>query len=113
MITSSLGFTEEMLFGMNRVALDGAKVLDWERAAEIGASTDEPVWAGLAEDWDLTHGMIWDGKSRIVDYVYVFSRWATPVVVIGDEWGEGIECFAVASPESSSDYPDWWLEEAR
>ena len=61
METTSLGFIDGMFFGRGRKAADGPKVLDWERAAEVCASTDEPVWAGLAEDWEYTHGLIGDG----------------------------------------------------
>lgn len=112
MKTSAMGFTERILYGMNRHATDGSKVLDWERAADVCAASKEPVWAGLAEDWGYTSGMIWDGEKQVRDYVYVFSTWATPVLVIGDEDGDGIECFKAATDSDSSDYPEWWGEEA-
>lgn len=113
METTSLGFIDGMFFGRGRKAADGPKVLDWERAAEVCASTDEPVWAGLAEDWEYTHGLIGDGGKRVDGYVYVFSQWATPVIVVGDEYDEGTECYTAADPESDSGLPSWWLDEAR
>lgn len=112
MKTSSLGFTDGMLYGMGRTAPGGPKVLDWERAAELCAKSDVPVYAGLAEDWSCTSGMIWDGEKQVRDYVFVWSSWATPVLVVGDDSDDGTECFRAATQDDPSGYPKWWGKEA-
>lgn len=112
MKTRSLGFTEGMLFGMGRTSPGGPKVLDWERAAELCAASDAPVYAGLAEDWGHTSGMIWDGDKQVRSYVFTWSDWATPVLVVGDEFGDGVECFKAATRNDPSGYPKWWAKEA-
>lgn len=108
----SLGFDEAMLCVMGRTATNDPKVLDWERAAELCSASDVPVYAGLAEDWSSTSGMIWDGEKQVRDYVFVWSSWATPVLVVGDDSDYGTECFRAATEEDPSEYPDWWGEEA-
>lgn len=114
MRTRSMGFAEGMLYGMGRTAQDGAKVLDWDRAAEVCSASEVPVYAGLAEDWDCTSGMIWDGEKQVRDYVYVSSLWATPVLVVGNEYGgDGIECYKAATDVDSSGYPEQWGGEPR
>ena len=112
MKTSSLGFTEGMLYGMGRTAPGGPKVLDWERAAELCAKSDAPVYAGLAEDWSCTSDIIWDGEKQVRDYVFVWSSWATPVLVVGDDSDDGTECFRAATQDDPSGYPKWWGKEA-
>lgn len=111
MKTRSMSFADAMIYGMNRRAQDGAKVLDWDKAAEICAATKDIVWAGLAEDWTYTSGLIWDGEKQVRDYVFVVSDWATPVLVVGDYDGDAIECFKAADDGSSSEYPEWWGDE--
>lgn len=105
--------TEDELHDHVRKAPDGKKVLDWEKAAEIVRGTQEDVFAGLAEDWDNTGGLIGsDGRQQRNDEdAYVISVWATPVVAIGSESNEGIECWKYAGDDSSSRYPDWWGNE--
>lgn len=108
---TSMGFTEGMLFGAGRKAKDGPKVLDWERAAEFCASKKAPVWAGLAEDWEYTSGLIWDGSRQVRDYVYVASNWATPVLVIEGR-NNVVPCFRLDDGDAESGYPAWWGEGA-
>lgn len=112
MTLQSMGFVEGMLYGMGREAKDGAKVLDWEKAASIVEKNKKDVWAGLAEDWEYTSGLIGEnGKQKKSTSVYACSRWATPVVVVGDEYdGEEIECWKYATDEDSADMPDYWGE---
>lgn len=106
----SLGFVEGILVANGRKAKGGAKVLDWDKAAEIVAGTKGTVWAGLAEDWEYTSGIIGDnGKQTKPSYqFYGYSRWATPVVVVGNHWGEGIECWKYADKSSSPECPKGW-----
>lgn len=109
----SFEITEDELHDHVRKAPDGKKVLDWEKAAEIVRGTREDVFAGLAEDWDSTGGLIGSGgkQQRNDEDAYVVSVWATPVVAIGSECNEGIECWKYAGDDSSSRYPDWWGNE--
>lgn len=109
MTLSSLGFTEGMIYGMCREASDGPKVLDWEKTAEIVNRTSEDVWAGLKEDWECTSGLIAKGGNPTSnERVYVWSRWATPVVVVGDQWGDEIECWKPATGGEPSGCPKGW-----
>lgn len=100
-------------FNSGRVAEDGSKVLDWDRAREICRGTDEHVYAGLAEDWTYTSAMIYDGEKFVEERLgnlYVFSRWATPVVRIGYV-GDGVECWKYAETEDDpAGYPAGWGE---
>lgn len=109
---TSMGFTEGIFAAMSRKAKDGPKVLDWEKAAEMCAATKQPVWAGLAEDWYCTSGLIWDGSRQVRDYVFVASNWATPVLVMAERGPGGIPCFRLDDGSAEFGYPAWWGEGA-
>lgn len=105
----SLGFAEAMLFGHGRTCEEGPRVLDWDKAAALVASTDGEVCAGLAEDWGYTSGVIGRGGRQVRDYVYAGSDWATPVVEMPD--GDVVECWVRADWWFDPDYPEWWGSE--
>lgn len=106
----SIGFAEGFFVDNSSKAKDGPKVLDWDKAAEIIAGTNGTVWAGLAEDWEYTSGIIGDNGKQVKPsfQFYGYSRWATPVVVVGNRWGDGIECWKYADKKSSPDCPNGW-----
>ena len=115
MSVSSMGFTEGMLVGMNKPTFGrNGRVLDWEKAEKVCSDTKKPVWAGLMEDWDCTHGQIAkEGNVHVKDFsLWVYSRWATPCLMVGDEWnGEVIECWVDApAADTSADYPESWIK---
>ncbi|URN85834.1 hypothetical protein [Acetobacterium wieringae] len=61
-------------------------VFDWDKAARlIKEMKPEIASAGLADDWEWTGGMIYDGKPVMDDYTYLSSTWATPEISIDDE----------------------------
>ena len=76
------------------------RVFDWDTAAAILAKRGlerRYASAGLAEDWAFTGGRIFAyGRTDLAHYIYTFSAWATPVLVLhdGDPYtGEVIPCF--------------------
>lgn len=106
---SSMGFTEGMLFGMN-VANSDFKQVDWAKAKIfIGNNKDNisSVSAGLAEDWEYTHGEVWNENEGYIKkedtYVYPCSNWATPSLKIEYKDGseETIECWIEGDDSNS------------
>lgn len=65
------------------------RCFDWNAAATIMKSRNvQNAQAGLQEDWGYTGGPILsDGKpiDRENTYVYLWSIWATPILIIDDE----------------------------
>lgn len=90
--------TEEAI-KINMSTPDGhGKVFDWDKAA--GIIVDNKPYsaiAGLALDMEWTSGEIWrDSKPVFDSYTYLYSRWATPIIVLCDKDGneyESIECW--------------------
>jgi hypothetical protein len=74
----------------------GPKVFDWNKAATLIAERKPKLAeAGLAEDWNNTSGTIFeDGDTCSDSYCYLYSAWATPLLVLD---GEEIECYTDAS----------------
>lgn len=108
------GFAEGFIEGLARPrSWHGCRVLDWEKAAEICKSQDQEVYAGLAEDWDYTCGLIYDGKNFVkgVYEPYIKSIWATPVIVIGGKFGEPQECWKPADDNDGVHMPEWWCKQ--
>ena len=58
------------------------KIFDWIQAANyIREHHLTNAWAGLAEDWGYTAGIILeDGKIVDNSYVFLYSDWATPAL---------------------------------
>lgn len=85
------------------------KVFDWDKAAQmIKDRKPEIVEAGLQEDWSHTSGPIYmDGKPYYDGYTYLFSMWATPILMIDDE---EIECFTSGDDERGYDSSTKWPE---
>lgn len=88
------------------------RVFDWEKAARIlKDSKVKQAEAGLIEDWCETVGTILkDGKPVTESNAFLASRWATPVLAIGDTL---IDCYRM-----EGDAPGWgaetlWPKEAR
>lgn len=85
--------TLQAMIAINQATPDGnEKVFDWDKAAKI-IKEEQPklVYAGLAEDWEWTGGLIYkNGKPVKNEYTYLASRWATPVLILD---GEEIECY--------------------
>lgn len=87
------------------------KVFDWDKAASLikqcGCTEAE---AGLMEDWFWTAvDILEDGKPECSDYGWLESRWATPVLKIGDTYHE---CY-----KNTDEAPEWnahtmWPESA-
>ena len=87
-------------------------VFDWNKAAEILKSRGNPdAEAGLSGDWEWTGGeIIRDGKIVPSEdtYTYLASTWATPQLLIDDEY---IDCFLMAS-ETDWGSDTYWPESA-
>ena len=67
-------------------------MLDFEKAYRICEEhPSSTIYAGLAEDWGCTAGVIWKDGKPFKDYCYLSSYWATPVVVVEGE--DPIDCF--------------------
>ena len=79
-------------FCLNRATPDGhEKVFDWDKAAQIIKERKPDVaYAGLSEDWEWTSGLIYENGEPAKSYAYLYSRWATPVLVL--DFDEIIEC---------------------
>ena len=80
-------------FYINQSTPDGhEKVFDWDKAAKIiKEEQPESAYAGLAEDWEWTSGIIYENSKPIKNkYTYLASRWATPVLILDDK---EIECY--------------------
>jgi len=90
------------------------KYLDWKRAAEIAKQNpDALIVAGLREDWEYTHGGIFNAGTYGCDWMLQsYSTWATPVIVINGE--EEIECYTEEEPDDIifdplfPAVPRWW-----
>lgn len=74
---------------------DVPRTFDWMKAAKIIAETRPgTAYAGLAEDWGYTGGLIYEDGKPVPEkdtYVYLTSNWATPILVLDDD--EEIECW--------------------
>lgn len=97
--------------GMEAIAtkpIGKIKSLDWEKAKKlVEEHPNSVIQAGLLEDWSNTSGLIAaDGKYCADSYVFVASKWATPIVDID---GEEIECWEYAKKTNDcSKRPKWW-----
>ena len=94
-------------------ATGGTKYLDWEKAKEVCLKhPNETVYAGLAEDWTCTCGIIRDcGKWLKPNILFTHSYWATPILLIW-ETDEEIECWTHDESKSyNGEVPDWWGNE--
>ena len=90
-----------------------ARVFDWEKAARIISSNPNVCYhAGLLEDWYYTSDVIWiNGKHRNHN-AYLFSQWATPIIVSSED-DTYTECWV-----HEVDRPEWdaetsWPKEAQ
>ena len=88
------------------------RVFDWNRAAKILAERKPAeASAGLQQDMGWTGGVVWsDGKPHYDDYTYLWSNWATPILVIDDE---EIECWCYVDERgwnADTKWPDSALE---
>lgn len=95
-------------FGASAVAtkpIGEMKYMDWNKVKEVvEKNPNSVIYAGLAEDWNNTSGLIF-AKGKYYDgYVYGCSSWATPIVDVDDK---EIECWKNES-EYGSGVPDWW-----
>lgn len=99
------------VYGMQR-AIDAQnagklpKVFDWHKAARLIAERKPSiVYAGLAEDWEYTLGVIFRNGSIVtsdLSTMHLFSVWATPVIEID---GEVLECYIEHTKENN---PEEW-----
>ncbi len=100
-----------LAYERNMVTPDGhGKVFDWVKAAQIlkDKNPDE-AYAGLLEDMEWTAGIIWsEHRPYKKAYTYLSSRWATPVLVIDEDY---IECWE-PSDGSKWDSGTKWPDEA-
>lgn len=82
------------------------KYMDWDKVQQVvDEHPNSVIYAGLAEDWGCTSGLIY-AKGKYYDgYVYGCSTWATPIV---DVDGEEIECWTYRETKEGSDKPTWW-----
>lgn len=85
---------------------DMGRFFDWDKAAQI-INDRKPIkaMAGLCEDWNNTSGRIYEEQTIIdYDYLYLFSMWATPVLLLDDD--EEIPCFVEADTNYNTVWPD-------
>jgi hypothetical protein len=87
------------------------RVFDWIKAAELIRDRRPSVAiAGLREDMEWTSGKIYrDGQIVDGDYVWLSSDWATPTIVLDDEW---IDC-CLPADECEWGTKTVWPNEAR
>jgi hypothetical protein len=112
-------FVGGMLSGSLKSAMaddDDFKVFDWHKAAQI-LRDERPnyAYAGLAEDWNNTSGLIFrDGKVVLEDdtYTYLASAWATPGILLPGESGV-IPCYLLPSENDQNwDSETYWPQSA-
>lgn len=98
-------------FGPMAVAtrpIGGTKYLDWEKARQlINEHPDSVIYAGLAEDWNNTSGLIYAKGNFYNGYVFGCSCWATPILDID---GEEYECWTYEKTPEGSGKPEWLRE---
>ena len=83
------------------------KYMDWKKVQQIvDEHPDAEIYAGLAEDWNNTSGVIYS-KGIYFDggCFYGCSVWATPIV---DVDGEEIECWTYEETTEKQHMPEWW-----
>lgn len=103
-----LVFDEVIIKGLslNGVSNNETKYMDWNKVQEIvNENSDSVIYAGLAEDWGYTSGLIYAKGNYYDGYVHGCSFWATPIVNVD---GKEIECWTYEETEEESDKPDWW-----
>lgn len=100
----SMSFFEPFFGTTPPPAEDGSKVFDWHQAVNLIKEHDiKNASAGLMEDWEYTSGRILNNSVPVAnEYTFLFSTWATPILVDEDtqeeypcwigndqtEWGE-------------------------
>lgn len=88
------------------------KVFDWAKAARIIKEQNiTDAYAGLAEDWGWTSGIIFqDGKvvPQNKTYTYLASTWATPQLLINHKH---INCYIISS-DTKWNAQTYWPKEA-
>jgi len=96
-----------------RVAGNKMKAFDWDKAAEIIKERQpEEAGAGLATDYEWTHGSIYKNGVIIPEdetYVYLSSVWATPMLTL-NHFEEELPCWKWENEDKSFGY---WPESAR
>jgi hypothetical protein len=111
----SLGFSEGMIYGMDKTYVEeDFRVFDWDEAARIIKELQpENADAGLMEDWGCTAGEIWRNGQIVPKedtYTYLGSGWATPLLVLDDD--KELECW-VYEKDSNFDQHTYWPQSAR
>ena len=95
-------------FGAEAIAtkpIGEMKYMDWEKAkALIQKHPDSVIYAGLAEDWGNTSGLIFAKGNFYDGYVFGASCWATPILLID---GEEYECWTDIKTAEGHGKPDW------
>ena len=90
-----------------------ARVFDWEKAAHIINENPNVCYhAGLLEDWHCTADVIWiNGKPRNHN-AYLFSQWATPIIVSTED-NTYTECWVYEADRPEWDAETSWPKEAQ
>lgn len=90
---------------------DPLMVFDWDKAARILAERrPDMAMAGLEDDFEYTSGIIWlGGEPYTLDYTYLASTWAKPLLFIADE---EIECWRYEDEVSEWSAKTKWPESA-
>lgn len=107
-----LGTTDFLsgFFGPAAIAtkpISETKYMDWDKAKRlISEHPDSVIFAGLAEDWNNTSGLIYAKGSFYNGYVYGASCWATPILLIDDV---EYECWTHEETVERAGRPDWLL----
>lgn len=76
-------------------------IFNWDKAAKrIAESGCKIAYAGLAEDYRGTMGLIFDNGTPVDSAAYLYSYWATPILELD---GEKEPCFLT----DEEDTTDW------
>lgn len=102
----------EPLINPHPAAKDGPKVFDWDKAAAlIKEHGIQNASAGLAEDWSWTSDLILKGGIVQKDaFCYLYSVWATPILVDEDADEEYVCYCAPGVWDEDTVWPDSALE---